>query len=68
VASQSFSRALRPREFPEDVPFIFDAQSIFASEMLTLTTDASKRAAGREKDRAGLIELQALKEARDTQQ
>jgi len=26
---------------------------------------ASKRAAGREKDRAGLIELQALKEARD---
>jgi len=29
----------RPREYPEDAPFIFDTQSIFASEILTLTTD-----------------------------
>jgi predicted nucleotidyltransferase len=96
----------RPREFPADVPFVFDAQTLMSSEILTLTTTAgdidllctikgfttygaveaasetiafddlhlrvlsveglimAKRAAGRPKDEPGLIELEALREAR----
>jgi hypothetical protein len=96
----------RPRDWPTDLPFIFDAQAILSSEVLTLRTSGgdidllgevkglgsfadisaatetaeisgftipilsidglirAKRAAGRPKDTAGLIELEALREAR----
>ncbi len=97
----------RPREFPPDLPFIFDAQALLSNELLTLETTAgdvdllasvkgiggfdavatfaesvaydgftlqvlsidgliiAKRAAGRPKDQAGLLELEALREARN---
>ena len=96
----------RPRGFPSDVPFVFDAQTLMSSEVLTLATTAgdvdllavvkglggfaevdaaaetmdfddfsvrvlsvdgliaAKTAAGREKDRPGLVELEAIKEYR----
>jgi predicted nucleotidyltransferase len=96
----------RPRGLPGDLPFIFDAQALMTSEVLTLTTSAgdvdflarvkglgsyreiealaetlqfeqfqirvlsieglilAKRAAGRPKDEPGLIELEAIREAR----
>ncbi len=98
--------APRPRGIPDDLPFVFDAQTLMTNEVLTLITTAgeidllavikgigsfaeverlaepvaydgyellvlgieglivSKRAAGRPKDHAGLIELEALREAR----
>ncbi len=98
--------APRPRGFPPDVPFVFDAQTLMSATVLTLGTTAgaldllaevkglggfaeidaaaetmdfegfsirvlsvdglivAKTAAGREKDRPGLIELEAIKEAR----
>ncbi|HEV3157298.1 MAG TPA: hypothetical protein VGZ00_08125 [Candidatus Baltobacteraceae bacterium] len=98
----------RPRDYPEGVPFIFDAQTLMTNEVLTLETMAgdvdllgaikgigsfrdvdtmaetipfegfeirvlsidalivAKRAAGRPKDKAGIIELEAMREARTT--
>ncbi len=98
--------APRPRGFPAGLPFVFDAQTLMTSEILTLETAAgdvdllatvkgvggyseivrladaiqvegrtlrvlsidgliaAKRAAGRPKDEAGLVELEALREAR----
>lgn len=98
--------APRPRGFPPDVPFVFDAQTLMSNEVLTLATTAgdidllavvkglgnfpqidavaetidfdgfslrvlsvdgliaAKTAAGREKDRPGLVELEAIKELR----
>ncbi len=98
--------APRPRGLPPSLPFVFDAQAVFSTRVLTLETDvgdvdllgeiagvghysaieaaadkftyagmvirvlsidaliASKRAAGRRKDEAGLIELEAIQEAR----
>lgn len=95
----------RPRVFPEDLPFIFDVQTLVVTDILTLRTTAgdldllatlkgvgdfkaveaasepysigelpfrvlsidgliaAKGAAGRPKDKAGVIELRALKEA-----
>jgi hypothetical protein len=96
----------RPRNYPEGVPFLFDAQTLLTHEILTLETSAgdvdllaaikgvggfrdvdaaaetlsfeefeirvlsidaliaAKRAAGRPKDEAGIIELEAMREAR----
>ncbi len=96
----------RPRDFPADLPFVFDAQTLMSNEILTLATTAgeidllasvkglgdfakvdaaaetidfdgfsvrvlsvdgliaAKTAAGREKDRPGLVELEAIKELR----
>ena len=93
----------RPREFPRDLPFIFDVQTLMVTEILTLDSTAgpidllatlkglgnykaveasselfpfeesafrvlsidgliaAKTAAGRPKDKAGVIELRALK-------
>ncbi len=104
IASALGRFAPRPRDFPPDVPFIFDAQTLMSSEVLTLATTAgeidllafvkglgdftkvdaaaetidfdgfslrvlsvdgliaAKTAAGREKDRLGLVELEAIKE------
>lgn len=98
--------APRPRGFPPDVPFVFDAQTLMSNEVLTLATTAgeidllafvkgvgafpqvdaaaetiefdgfalrvlsvdgliaAKTAAGRAKDRPGLVELEAIKELR----
>ena len=95
----------RPREFPQDLKFIFDVQTLMVTELLTLETTAgdvdllahlkgvgdfsavdaisesftftgfsfrvlsvdgliaAKTAAGRPKDKAGLVELRAIKEA-----
>lgn len=95
----------RPREFPRDLPFRFDVQTLLVAEILTLESDAgdidllatlkgvgnyaavqaaseafsleefsfrvlsidgliaAKTASGRPKDKAGLIELRAIKEA-----
>lgn len=97
----------RPRGFPAELPFVFDAETILGTQVLTLETticdvdllgeisgigtfadvDAaaqdftlrdlrfrilsvhglitSKRAANRPKDQPGLVELEALGEARD---
>jgi hypothetical protein len=94
----------RPRGFPDDLPFIFDVQTLMVTDILTLGTTAgdidllatlkgvgnfkaveaasepfstddlsfrvlsidgliaAKSAAGRPKDKAGVIELRALKE------
>ena len=96
----------RPRNYPDGVPFIFDASTLMSNEVLTLETTAgdvdllgaikglggfrevdaaaeplpfegfqvrvltvdalivAKRAAGRPKDEAGLVELEAIREAR----
>lgn len=106
IASALAPFSPRPRGFPNDLPFIFDAQTLHSSQILTLETTAgsvdvlgeisgvgpfstidtraeslpfrgravrvlsidalieSKRAANRSKDEPGLIELEALKEAR----
>jgi hypothetical protein len=103
-ALQPFSP--RPRRFPKGLPFVFDAQMVLSTQILTLETNvcdvdllgeisgvgtfaqvdqaaedfrfgdlrfrilsidalvASKRAANRPKDEPGLLELEALKEAR----
>lgn len=95
----------RPRNFPPDLPFIFDVQTLLVTDILTLETEAgdidllatlkgvgnydaveaasdwfsldelsflvlsvegliaAKTASGRPKDKAGVIELRALKEA-----
>ncbi|MGH7684103.1 MAG: hypothetical protein ACREMT_07160 [Vulcanimicrobiaceae bacterium] len=94
----------RPREFPADLPFIFDVQTLLVADILTLESDAgdidllatlkgvgnyptieaasewfslddlafqvlsidgliaAKTASGRPKDKAGVVELRALKE------
>lgn len=94
----------RPRNFPSDLPFIFDVQTLIVADVLTLESNvgdidllatvkgigmysavkaasesftaydltfrvlsidgliAAKSAAGRPKDKAGVIELRALKE------
>jgi predicted nucleotidyltransferase len=96
----------RPREFPAEIPFIFDAQALLSNEILMLASDAAdiyllgkikgiggfrevdalaeemafeqfkvrvlsidgliaaKRATGRKKDESGLLELEAIREAR----
>ncbi|HTD37850.1 MAG TPA: hypothetical protein VK669_10075 [Candidatus Limnocylindrales bacterium] len=96
----------RPRGFPADLPFVFDAQTIVSGQILTLQTSigavdllgevpgvgtftdvwaqseictddgmtfrilsidaliATKRTANRPKDQPGLLELEALKQAR----
>jgi predicted nucleotidyltransferase len=96
----------RPRGFPADLPFVFDAQTIVGGQILTLQTSigavdllgevpgvgtfpevwtqsepvtddgitfrilsidgliAAKRTANRPKDQPGLLELEALKQAR----
>jgi hypothetical protein len=99
----------RPRGFPADLPFVFDAQTIVSGQVLTLQTSigavdllgevpgvgtftdvwnrseavtdddmtfhiltidaliAAKRTANRPKDQPGLLELEALKQARSLQ-
>jgi hypothetical protein len=96
----------KPRNHPPHLPFVFDAQTLIANEVLTLETTAgdvdllaaikglggfaevdaaaetlpfeefelrvlsvegllvAKRAAGRPKDAAGIVELEALRDAR----
>jgi hypothetical protein len=62
--------APRPRDWSPDLPFVFDAQTLVSSEVLTLETTAgdldllAKRAAGRPKDQPGILELEAIREAR----
>jgi hypothetical protein len=95
----------RPRNFPPDLPFIFDVQTLLVTDILTLESDAgeidllatlkgvgnydsveaasevfsldefsfrvlsidgliaAKTASGRPKDKAGVMELRALREA-----
>ena len=99
----------RPRGFPTDLPFIFDAQTVVSGQIFTLQTSvgavdllgevpgvgtfteawaqseavtddgmtfrvlsidgliAAKRTANRPKDQPGLLELEALKQARSLQ-
>jgi len=106
VANALASFDPRPRDFSDDLPFVFDEQTLIAHEVLTLRTTAgdvdllgaikgiggyrdvealaetfrfehyevrvlsidgliqAKRAAGRPKDEAGLVELEAIREAR----
>ena len=80
VAAALMQFSPRPRGMPLDLPFRLDDRSLLASQVLTLATNvgtcicseksrdcSQQSAAGREKDRPGILELEALKKIRAAQ-